>query len=34
MTREAFALLGFGQHNFGQFRIWAGVVLKSGSSQK
>lgn len=34
MIQEEFALLRFGQHNFGQFHIWAGIVLKSGSSQK
>lgn len=33
MIQEEFAL-GIGQHHFGQFRIWAGIVLKSGRSQK
>lgn len=34
MIQEEFRRLRFGQHNFGKSHVWAGIVLKSGSSQR
>lgn len=34
MIWEEFALLRFGQHSFGQFHVWEGIVLKSDRSQR
>jgi len=34
MIQEEFALLGLGQHSFEQFHFWAGILLKSVSSEE